>query len=134
MVDKNHNPPEESDWRLRVFDSLSFPTLILRPDKTIMCANQIFLETHKKHPKVIGKKCYEILHNSDVPCPSGECPLEKVLKTKRGSSILKHLISENGVEKWEDRVFSSILDDNGEIMYVMESMRDVTLLKTLEEE
>jgi len=74
------------------------------------------------------------LYNTDVPCPPDECPLEKVLKTKRGSSVLKQVTSENGVEKWEDRVFSSILDDNGEVMYVMESIRDVTLLKALEEE
>ncbi len=134
MSDKNHKQSEELDWRVKVFDSLSFPTLILNPDKVIMHANQIFLETHKKHPKVVGKKCHEISYDSDVPCPSDECPLENVLKTKRGSSILKQVISENGVEKWEDRVFSSILDDNGEVMYVMESIRDVTLLKALEEE
>lgn len=134
MSAKNNKSPEEMDWRVKVFDSLSFPTLILRPDKVIMHANQIFLETHKKHQKVVGKKCHEILYNTDAPCPPDECPLEKVLKTKRGSSILKQAISESGAEKWEDRVFSSILDDNGEVMYVMESIRDVTLLKTLEEE
>ena len=73
-------------------------------------------------------------YNTDEPCPPDKCPIEKVIKTKSGSSILKQVISENGAEKWEDHVFSSILDDEGEVMYVMESIRDVTLLKTLEEE
>ncbi|MBW1902010.1 MAG: PAS domain S-box protein [Deltaproteobacteria bacterium] len=122
------------DWRVRVFDSLSFPTLILRPDKVIMHANQIFLETYKEHQQIVGKKCHELWYNTDEPCPPDKCPLEKVIKTKSGSSILKQERSENGDERWEDRVFSSILDDEGEVMYIMESIRDVTLLKTLEEE
>jgi len=126
--------PEEMDWRVRVFDSLSFPTLILRPDKVIMHANQIFLETHKEHQQIVGKKCHELWYNTDEPCPPDKCPLEKVIKTKSGSSILKQERSENGDERWEDHVFSSILDDEGEVMYIMESIRDVTLLKTLEEE
>jgi two-component system NtrC family sensor kinase len=36
---------QEMDWRVRVFDSLSFPTLIIRPDKSILTANQVFPET-----------------------------------------------------------------------------------------
>ena len=134
MSAKNHKPPEEMDWRVRVFDSLSFPTLILRPDKVIMHTNQIFLESHKGAGQVIGKKCYELWYNADEPCPPDKCPLEKVIKTKIGSSILKQEISENGDELWKDHVFSSILDDEGEVMYIMESIRDVTLLKALEEE
>ncbi len=134
MSAKNHTTHEELNWRVRVFDSLSFPTLILRPDKVIMHANQIFWETHKKRQNIIGKTCHKILYNTDVPCPQDECPLEKVLKTKSGSSILKQVVNEHGHEKWKDYVFSSILDDDGEVMYVMESIRDVTLLKSLEEE
>jgi len=134
VSDIKQKPTEEMDWRVRVFDSLSFPTLILRPDKIIMYANQIFLENFKGIGQVVGKKCHEIWYHTDEPCPSDRCPLEKVVKTKSGSSILKQEISDNGSERWEDHVFSSILDDNGEVMYVMESIRDVTLVKTLEDE
>ena len=35
---------KEIDWRLRVFDSMSFPTVILLPDKTIVAANNRYLE------------------------------------------------------------------------------------------
>ena len=134
MTVKKPKPPEEMDWRARVFDSLSFPTLILRPDKSIMHANQIFLETHRGEDQVVGKKCHELWYNTSEPCPADKCPLEKVIKTKSGSSILKHEKSEDGSERWEDHVFSSILDDDGEVLYIMESIRDVTLLKTLEDE
>jgi len=134
VSDKKEKLPEEMGWRKRVFDSLSFPTLILRPDKVIMHANQVFLETHQAHGQAIGKKCHELWYNTEEPCPPDKCPIAKVIATKGGSSILKQKIGEDGGERWEDHVFSSILDDDGEVMYVMESIRDVTLLKTLEEE
>ena len=124
---------EEIDWRIRVFDSLSFPTLILRPDKVIMNANQVFLEKHGSIEKIVGKTCHEIFYDSKEPCSPDKCPLPKVLGDKKGHSILRRII-EDEEEKWEDRVFSPILDDSGEVLYIMESVRDVTRLKTLEKE
>lgn len=124
----------EIDWRIRVFDSLSFPTLILKPDKTIMYANQIFLEKYKNFSSIIGKKCHEIFYQSTEPCKPHTCPLPKVLTEKKGNSVLRKVITDTGEERWEDRVFSPILDDDGEILYIMESVRDVTKLKTLESE
>ena len=35
---------KEIDWRLRVFDSMSFPTIIFQPDKTIIAVNKRYLE------------------------------------------------------------------------------------------
>ncbi len=37
-----------------------------------------------------------------------------------------------GSTQWEDRVFSPILDQNGQVIYVIESIRDVTRTKILE--
>ena len=37
-------------------------------------------------------------------------------------------------EKWEDRIFSPILDDAGEVQYIVEKIRDVTHIKRLERE
>ena len=122
------------DWRMRVFDSLSFPTLILRPDRVIMYANQIFLEKFGSIPDVIGKTCHEVFYDSVEPCPPAKCPLSRVLSEKRGNSILRRIITDDGEEKYEDRVFSPILDDNGDVMYIMESVRDVTRVKALEKE
>ena len=134
MPVKKDNLTEEMDWRLRVFDSLSFPTLILQPDRIIRYANQIFLETYRDHGQVIGKRCHEIFYNTKEPCAPSECPLPQVIARKKGNSILRRTTTKNGDERWEDRVFSPILDDKGEVLYIMESVRDVTLIKTLEKE
>jgi PAS domain S-box-containing protein len=39
-----------------------------------------------------------------------------------------------GIEKWENRVFSPILDEAGEVMYIVECIHDVTQIKMLERE
>lgn len=119
---------------MRVFDSLSFPTLMLRPDMTILCANQIFLEKFGELQHVIGRTCHEVFYQFLEPCSPSVCPLPKVLADKKGHSILRRIITESGLERWEDRVFSPILDDEGQVIYIMESVRDITQLKTLEKE
>ncbi len=120
------------DWRVRVFDSLSFPTLIMRPDKSILTANQVFIEQRGLQvDQIIGKKCHEIFYGEKM-CPNEVCPLKKVIKGKKGQSILRRTHSLTGKQIWEDRVFSPILDEHGNVDYIMESVRDVTRLKNLE--
>ena len=126
---------QEIDWRLRVFDSLSFPTLILKPDREIINANQIFLKRFGLDiDEVVGRKCHEITYGLDEPCLMDICPISKVLSDKKGHSVIRRVIAEDGLERWEDRVFSPILDHNGEVAYVMDSIRDVTRVYALERE
>ncbi len=119
---------EELNWRLRVFDSLSYPTMIIKPDYTLVNANQKFLQLFGKHPEQIrGEKCYAFFYNKETPCPADECPVMQLLKTRQGQTFPWR---KQG--RWEDRVFSPILDDQGEVAYIIESIRDVTHVKMLE--
>jgi len=129
----NEKSMEERDWRLRVFDSLSFPTLILRPDKVIVTANRKFLDRYGvKMEDVTGKSCHEVFYQSKTPCSMSVCPVPKVLAYREGHSTLKQVTNSRGDEGWEDRVFSPILDESGQVIYIMESIRDVTKIKSLE--
>ena len=128
----------ELDWRMRVFDSLSFPTLVLKPDKTIISANQVFLEKiGATRDDIIGRTCREVFHqyvfDPELPCTRDNCPLTHTLKTGKGHSVLRSFIGKNDQLLWEDRVFSPILDEDGNVKYVMESVRDMTRVKTLEQ-
>ena len=120
------------DWRARVFDSLSFPTLIMTPDRKIVTANQVFLEKYLMDgDQVVGKFCHEVFYRKET-CPNEICPFNKVLKEKSGQTIIRRTSSLTGKMFWEDRVFSPILDDEGNVAYIMESVRDITRLKNLE--
>ena len=65
--------PKDIDWRLRVFDSLSFPTLILEPNRTILSVNQKLLEKYGlAREEIIGNTCREFFQSlngdPDLPC------------------------------------------------------------------
>lgn len=123
---------QELDWRIRVFDSLSFPTLILKPDKVILTANQVFLQKYGFDlDRITGKRCHEVFYSA-LSCPNKVCPFSKVLSEKSGASVMRRHTTRTGKRLYEDRVFSPILDDDGEVAYVMESIRDVTRQKNLE--
>lgn len=128
----------EKDWRWRVFDSLSYPTRVLRPDGTIVAVNRRFVEQiDEEATAVIGRKCSTInrryFPDQKFPCANSDaCPLSKVIQFKKGQSIVFNIKDANGKDKWEDRVFSPILDDDGEVRYVIESVRDVSRVKILE--
>ena len=130
--------PQHTDWRMRVFDSLSFPTLVLTPDREIVSVNRKFLEKFKvEQAAVVGKTCKDVfrecLDDDDLPCARTICPLDKTLTDRTGHSVLHKIKDKFGRVRWEDRVFSPILDDDGNVLYIIESVRDVTRTKRLEE-
>ncbi len=126
---------ENFNWRERLFESLSFPTLILTPDMTIVAATKRFFKKYTYSEKeVVGRKCYQILYQSAQPCPKTSCPIVNVLTTKKGTSAIKKTMGSDGAEVYEDRVCSPILNNKGDVGYIMVNLRDVTRTKLLEME
>ena len=126
---------EDSGWKERVFDSLSLPGLILEPDKTILNVNRQFIKKYGlEKDQIIGKKCHDFFYHSDIPYCLATCPLPGVLANREGNTVLRQVETQSGEDGWEDRIFSPILDDEGEVRYIIESIRDVTRIVTLEKE
>ena len=119
---------DEMYWRIRVFDSLSYPSVIISSDKTLVGANKKFYESFNlSFKEIFGKKCYHTFLFKDTPCNSDQCTISKVIKDKKSHSFrLKHHF------RWEERVFSPIFDENGDVAYVIGSMRDISQTKSLE--
>jgi two-component system, NtrC family, sensor kinase len=122
-------------WKTRLFDCLSIPTLILKPNKTVVDANTIFLEKFRTNKKeIVGTTCHDFFYNSVEPCPLKTCPIAEILADRHGHSVLEYVTTNTGIEKWDNRVFSPILDEAGEVVYIVECIHDVTQLKLLERE
>jgi two-component system NtrC family sensor kinase len=121
------------DWMDNLFDSLSFPTLILAPDMTIVATNKRFLKKYRYRKKeIIGTKCYQILYQHEEPCPEESCPLRNVIDRKKTTSSLKITTGADGAEIYEERVCTPILSKKGDVDYIMASFRDITKTKLLE--
>ncbi len=137
MMNSISSSSDMGDWKGRVFDSLSFPTLILKPDRTIIAANLKFFErTGMAEAQVIGKTCKQIFFENEdpekFPCNGTNCTLHKCITQKNAQSIVLKEVHSNNDQTWEERVFSPILNDVGDVSYVIESLRDITKVKTLE--
>lgn len=97
----------EIDWRYRIFDSLSLPTLIMEPNLEVIDANVSFLKHYGvTKEELVGQTCHEFFYQSENPCPYDTCPLSKVMAEKTGHSILRRVKKSDQIEKWEDRIFS----------------------------
>lgn len=137
MNEANDFDISEVDWRLRVFDALSFPTLILKSDSTILAANKKFYERNNvTKTQIVGRTCKEIFSEDrslkHLSCSDAACPLQRVLGSKENQSVIQKNVAKNGEIVWEERVFAPILGNNGEVKYVIESLRDITKIKHLE--
>lgn len=123
---------KEMDWRLRVFESLSFPSLVMTPDKIIVSGNQVFLDKYGRSlESIVGNTCHEVFYGARK-CPNKKCALPQVMAERSGQTILCSVTTRTGKKKWEDRVFSPIIGEDGEVAYILESVRDVTRVKNLE--
>ncbi|MCF8089478.1 MAG: PAS domain S-box protein [Desulfotignum sp.] len=120
--------PQDLFWRVRIFDALSFPSVIIDLEKCVVGANKKFYDTYKLTPEdILGKKCYHSFLYKNTPCKSQDCPISRVIENKEAHSYtLKRQY------KWEERVFSPIFDDHQEVVYVLSSIRDITRTKSLE--
>ena len=135
MANRSSELNEDNGWRGKVFESLSLPALILKPNRVVINVNKTFLkEFGISKNEIIGQTCHEFFYQSKDPCPYETCPLPKVLAEREGQTILRRVKIAGRKEKWEDRIFSPILDDDGEVRYIIEKIRDVTHVKRLERE
>jgi len=100
---------------------------VYKTDKTIMFYNQVGYDLLNKSPeKVIGKKCYEMLFRKRK-CPN--CQLEKAVETKAMVKLEKYSLR---FDKYMDYCYNPVLNDSGEVIFVVERLRDITEKKNLE--
>lgn len=124
---------KEDEWRLKIFDSLSYPTLIMDLNKIIIGFNNVFLEKYGSKRDVVGKTCHEYFFGTKNFCSIKGCPIPSILSEKKSKPILVK-VDYNGREAWEDRDYSPILNENGDVIFFRVSIHDVTQLKVLEKE
>lgn len=127
----------ELDWRIRIFDALSYPTLILNPDRTIIAVNSVYLSKYNTtEDQLLGLTCHDnflpIHSTPSIPCTTHLCPHLTAQQTGETQSIQVQVRDKEGKPSWEERVFSPILDEEGQVKYIIESIRDISRFKNLE--
>lgn len=110
-----------------VFDVIPDVMGIQDADRRIIRYNQAGYQYLKKGPsEAIGRRCYEIIDRNN-PCPV--CATTEALQKGRPTKVEKY-VEELGV--WLDVRAYPILDEQGQVKYVIEHLRDITDLKQKE--
>ncbi len=125
-------PCERNHIGCSVFDNLSFSVIVI--DK-----NYNVLDMNKKASEFLegdgGKrtKCYNLTHNREKRCwEYGEdCPMKECMETKQFTRVVHKHIYE-GKEVFEEITATPILDEKGDLLYIIEELRDISKLLKLE--
>lgn len=131
LASENNNKNEETIQYSRLLEEvLKGITDIIgvyRPDNTIMFYNQAGYEFYKKtHEEVKGKKCYEMLGRKEK---CSNCTVEEAVKSKKIIRVEKYIPE---LDKYMDCCCNPVFGDSGEILFIVEQLRDITGKKKME--
>lgn len=113
----------------KIIDSIPDVIGIQGHEHTIICYNQAgYTLLQKDHSEVCGKKCYELI-GLEKPCEN--CATSETYQTKSPAQVQKYI---DHFGMWFDVRAYPVLDENGNIQYVVEHLRDITKEKQIEEE
>lgn len=116
----------KSEWET-TFDAVTDLITIRDEDYRILRANQATFKRYGLKPEeMIGKKCFEVLHQDDQPCET--CYVTETLKTKRPVSGERESEYLNGIFQYYTY---PIHNESGEIVAVVDMAREITEEKKL---
>ena len=115
------------DWQ-QIFDIVPHFVALLSPDLKVIRLNRAACETlGEKSQDVTGKRCCEIVHGS--PDPVLDCPGVECIRT--GKPAFSELTIE---ERHYIATASPVLEENGELVGLVHTMRDITERKRQDQE
>lgn len=100
---------------------------VYKPDGTIMFYNDVGYSFYNTtYEQVVGKKCFESLGRS---CRCKVCTTEMALKTRSLVRIEKYIPE---LDKYMDCRCNPVIDKDGEVVLIVEQLRDITERRKLE--
>lgn len=122
---------EHEQFLTSIINSLHHQLLVLDQDRRVVLANQLFLDTlGKSEQEILGMQYREL-------CSSGEgsplCPVDQILSGQQMHPFVQEYRSQDQT-RWFERSASPIHNEQGQLEYVIEIIRDVTTDRMLQAE
>lgn len=115
---------------LKAIDHIKTAIAVIDKNMTVVEANNAYKQRNKLNKNVVGTKCFSAAYqfNHNCTCKSdSHCPATESFKTKKPSSTIHHFwIDEHAVV--EEIQTTPIIEENGNVNYVVEEFRDITEL------
>ena len=121
---------DEKNYHLKLLEGVlkGIPDIIrvFNPDRKILFLNEAGYNFYKKNrDEVKGKRCCEILGRKEN---CNNCDVEKAIKTKQITRKEKYVPEFN---KYMECTCNPVLDDSGQLIFVVEQLKDITEKKIL---
>ena len=115
-----------------ILDGVEDDIVVVDSEHRIRFANSAALKKSAPESSV-GKLCYHVLQNRDVPCgpPLWDCPLSKVLDSGAATTVI-HPMRMAGTDTYLKITAFPLRDGNGNVTAIVELKRDVTAERELE--
>jgi len=116
----------------QLINMMTKPFVIIDKEYEIRAANKAYQKRYGvKESDVVGRKCHDVSHHSDVPCSQhGEhCPLETVFTEGQPTQVMHVHYDGKGTEEYVQLQAAPIFDEKGEVLYIGETINPVSNLE-----
>lgn len=115
----------------RLINSLQTAFVVIDKNMMVVDANSAYAQRNKRQlSELIGLKCFDAAYQFKTPCSDkseGSCPIKETFETKQVSTRIHHFwIDDHAVV--EEITTTPIIEEDGEINYIIEEFRDITKL------
>lgn len=120
---------EKISYFQAIINNLQESIIIIDSNYHIFDVNAAFCAKLKKNRhQIIGHPCYKITHGLDEPCFQAgvKCPSKSVFETGQPSRVIHQHKLPAEEDYWEEIFASPLKDKSGQIVYVIEELRDIT--------
>ncbi|ADK85522.1 PAS/PAC sensor signal transduction histidine kinase [Desulfarculus baarsii DSM 2075] len=116
-----------------IFQALPTPTLVLNEHMVVQDVNRAFLTRYDLgRADVLGRRCFEVFHSQSLPCPPSRCRFRAAMSGHTGQSVIHEFVGLDGQAVIEEVALSPLVDERGRVIGVIETIRDVTKAKLME--
>jgi transcriptional regulator with PAS, ATPase and Fis domain len=120
---------------LKLIDHIQTAVAVIDKDMTIIQANAAFQKRNKLNSlSIVGTKCFHSAYKFNHSCSKKTeepCPLSESFETKKTARAIHNFwVDDHAVV--EEVTTTPVLDENGEVKFVIEEFRDITALLGLE--
>jgi len=119
-----------------LIDGIPDIVMVIDFDHRIALANRAARKIAKGiEPIASCLRCYQISHHRDIPCEGLEhpCPLEQVIATQKPVAVMHTHYDPEGNKIFIEVSAAPIFNKAGKVIQIIESCRDITELKQLDE-
>ena len=127
---------KSNDFVQSIINSIGDPTIVIDTSnyKILLANNAAQNFNNCVNPVEKSMSCYEFSYQRNAPCSAHDhpCPLQPVVNEKKPHRVIHTHHDRKGNESVVDIVATPIFDDNGEVIQIIESSRDITEIKKTE--